>query len=545
MRPRSFRTAFASRCLPAVLLAAPVVSGCEGRAVTAVDVAALEVRPAEGSLSPGRTLQLTATTLDRAGRPLEREVVWTSEDEAVASVSETGLVEGRGPGTTRVTASSGRARGEALIAVTGAPHIGVSATEVRFEETEGARSTHSREIRISNAGEGTLEGLSASVSYEGEGEWLEVELADTTAPTSATLQTRAGSLPSGLHRATVRFEAALAENSPVAVNVVLEIREALPELLLSSTAVGFVWEQGRAGPPPRTLTVRSDDGEPVGRLETSILYEGQARGWLAADLDRTSTPAALTLRVFPQAFSPGEYDGVVRVSSPEARNEAEVRVRLTVGERRPRIGLERTGVQFSMERDGPVPDPVSIEIENIGGGVLEDLRATVSHPSGPSGWLDVRLSRSTAPAELVLSVDESDLPSGRYDALVEVSAPDADNSPRSVQVRLEVDHPAPVVRVGAVHYATAGFLGRNLRVTVSLVDEAGGAVSGAGVSIRIANLDRNASWTGTGNTGTHGTITFGLDDHPTGCYEVTVTRVSAPGMVWNGETPANSYCRRW
>ncbi len=104
---------------------------------------------------------------------------------------------------------------------------------------------------------------------------------------------------------------------------------------------------------------------------------------------------------------------------------------------------------------------------------------------------------------------------------------------------------ATKVIVDAVTYTTAG--GKNsdkhLNATVALLDDLGGAVSGASVSIRLdldedgdANADR--SWTGAGTTGSGGTVIFTLNNAPSGNYTTTVTNVTAQGLSWDGVTPA-------
>ena len=98
----------------------------------------------------------------------------------------------------------------------------------------------------------------------------------------------------------------------------------------------------------------------------------------------------------------------------------------------------------------------------------------------------------------------------------------------------------PTVSVYSITYATEG--GRNddkhLLITVTLE----GAVSGASVSIKLAN--NSQSWTGTATTGANGTVTFTLKNAPSGCYTTTVTGVTADG--WDSNDPSNvsePYCK--
>ena len=106
-----------------------------------------------------------------------------------------------------------------------------------------------------------------------------------------------------------------------------------------------------------------------------------------------------------------------------------------------------------------------------------------------------------------------------------------------------VTEPAEV-SVQSVTYSTTG--GKNsdkhLRITVALLDDLGGAVAGASVSIQL-NLGGSQYASGTGTTGTDGTVTFIRRGAPCGTYDTVVTTVSATGLSWVGGTPANSYTK--
>jgi uncharacterized protein YjdB len=66
----------------------------------------------------GATVQLSATVLDATGAPVEGPAVnWSSSDDEVASVSESGLVEALGEGAATITATSGDISGTAEITV--------------------------------------------------------------------------------------------------------------------------------------------------------------------------------------------------------------------------------------------------------------------------------------------------------------------------------------------------------------------------------------------------------------------------------------------
>ena len=108
--------------------------------------------------------------------------------------------------------------------------------------------------------------------------------------------------------------------------------------------------------------------------------------------------------------------------------------------------------------------------------------------------------------------------------------------------------PAPIeattAGVNSISYTTSGGKNsnRHLSVTVAVVDDLGNPVANASVSVTLSH-DSGISWNGTGTTGTAGTVTFELKNASSGCYETTVTDVTAEGLTWDGLPPENSFCK--
>ena len=103
---------------------------------------------------------------------------------------------------------------------------------------------------------------------------------------------------------------------------------------------------------------------------------------------------------------------------------------------------------------------------------------------------------------------------------------------------------ATTVSVDYVSYITEG--GKNgdkhLLITLAIVDDLGDPVSGASVSIDLFR-DSALIASGTGTTGTDGTLTFSLKNAKSGCYTTDVTDVSAGGLTWDEATPAKEFCK--
>jgi uncharacterized protein YjdB len=104
------------RTLLPFLLAVPVA--CSEVAVTAVDVARVEIEPAAPTVIAGQTVSLHATLRDGLGNALPgRSVAWSTSDPAIVGVDGEGVVVGRAVGTARVIAVAGGQQGESTVTV--------------------------------------------------------------------------------------------------------------------------------------------------------------------------------------------------------------------------------------------------------------------------------------------------------------------------------------------------------------------------------------------------------------------------------------------
>ncbi|HEU5183559.1 MAG TPA: PKD domain-containing protein [Gemmatimonadaceae bacterium] len=97
-----------------------------GAPPSSAPVATVTIDPADATVEAGANLQLAATLRDADGNLLTgRTVMWSTSDAAVATVSQTGLVNGVGLGTATITAMSEGHSGTATITVTPAPPAAV------------------------------------------------------------------------------------------------------------------------------------------------------------------------------------------------------------------------------------------------------------------------------------------------------------------------------------------------------------------------------------------------------------------------------------
>ncbi|HKN57268.1 MAG TPA: Ig-like domain-containing protein, partial [Gemmatimonadaceae bacterium] len=108
-----------------------IVAACEGKSgaatltvnnPTPIAVASVSVTLANSSLTPGLTTQATATTRDANNNVLTgRTIAWNSSNNALATVSASGLVTAVAVGSVQITATSEGKTGSANLAVVSPP----------------------------------------------------------------------------------------------------------------------------------------------------------------------------------------------------------------------------------------------------------------------------------------------------------------------------------------------------------------------------------------------------------------------------------------
>ncbi|GIW73235.1 MAG: hypothetical protein KatS3mg102_2777 [Planctomycetota bacterium] len=247
----------------------------------------------------------------------------------------------------------------------------------------------------------------------------------------------------------------------------------------------------------------------------------------------------------PGSFSAGGDSGSLIVTADQARQPVGL---LFAGSSTDTIAnpigrvLERFGVAID-DRDEPPPALSSIEVSpvsaEIAKGQTQQFTATGIYSDGSTADLTGQATWSSSD-ESVATVDASGLATGVAAGTAAITAA-VQGLADSASLTVTDPDAAATVRVANIAYATTG--GRNnkrhLSVTVKLVDHSGTPVAGASVTVRIDH-DGGSSRTGTGTTGTDGTVTFVWNNAPAGCYVTTVTDVSAAGSSWDPNDPANT-----
>jgi uncharacterized protein YjdB len=128
---------FMSRLIP-LLFAVGVLSSCKGFFVnpTLKDITATPVTP---TISVGGTKRMTATGTydDGSTKDISGSVSWSSDNDAVFSVSSTGVIKGNEPGSGSVTATSATISGATTVHVTVANLSSIAVTPTSDSTSAG------------------------------------------------------------------------------------------------------------------------------------------------------------------------------------------------------------------------------------------------------------------------------------------------------------------------------------------------------------------------------------------------------------------------
>lgn len=165
--------------------------------IALVPVHSVAVNPAQLSVNSGRTFQLSAILRDSAGTELtKRAISWLSSDTTIASVSTSGLVTARAPGSATVTAVSEGRTGSAGIIVNPNPVASVAVSPASATLTVG--SSQSLTAILKDASGNVIDGrvVTWTSSDQGKATVSPTGLVAATAPglvtVSATSETKVG-----------------------------------------------------------------------------------------------------------------------------------------------------------------------------------------------------------------------------------------------------------------------------------------------------------------------------------------------------------------
>ena len=332
--------------------------------------------------------------------------------------------------------------------------VSISANQLSFSPTSGGGLTPQQNIAVTASLAGVaFNGLPFTAATDAP--WLVVTPNNGTTPSTVGVSVDPANLSVGSSQAVIRINAPGASPAQVAINVVATVAAANPpKLAVDTNQLAFSTQVG-ADNSLRVVSISNSGGGVLNVTVTATTARGG--NWLAVSTNAgKATPgAALALAVTanPGSLTAGTYTGKVVISSD--REQSEVSVSMVVAAPQAVMLLSQAGLTFTGVSQGGAPLPQNFGILNTGSGTMS-WTAAPSTLSGGSTWLSISpasgtVNRPYLDASLInVSVNATGLAPGDYYGRIDLTAPNAVNSPQTVTVVLNVlppgSNPGPQVR---------------------------------------------------------------------------------------------------
>ncbi|MBN1124480.1 MAG: hypothetical protein JXA82_05690, partial [Sedimentisphaerales bacterium] len=315
------------------------------------------------------------------------------------------------------------------------PTIQLSPEKLDFIATAGADIPEPQILTIRNSGGGVLNWI---VEPNEPCDWLSLGSLQGSLDTNETeellVEVDSADLPAGQYSCDLVFSDPRAENSPQTVHINLDVIG--PRIEVEPSEISFLADLEGEQPETQILTIRNTGG---GALNWTI-PDPNILDWLLLD-DRSGSLAHdqaddVLVDVNPEGLPAGFYQLELSVTDPEAENSPQiVSIQLTlIG---PILQVSPSAFTFQGQEEGPNPEEQILTIRNLGAGTLlwqiQGDRPDWLLLNKTSGALGTNASE-----EILLEVNMAELTPGRYTCTLTIEAPDAEDSPQTIEVILLV-----------------------------------------------------------------------------------------------------------
>jgi subtilase family serine protease len=278
------------------------------------------------------------------------------------------------------------------------PRIVLSQSSVSFSVEQGTAAPAPATVSISNGGEGTLSGVSASVTYGTAATgWLASGLSGSTAPSTLTLSISNTNVTPGNHSATVTISGAGASNSPQTIQVSFTVSappQQYPDLVVTEVTApstgtlgdsiqmsAKVKNQGDASAGTHTLRIYFSTDQTITSSDT---YSGRGCTFDGTtDPDEISSCSGYVL--IPETLSAGTYylgaiaDADAEVEESNESNNTLSSQAILISEPASTALPDLAMVAITIPGTGSIGDSITVEltIQNHGDAAAGPFRAGV------------------------------------------------------------------------------------------------------------------------------------------------------------------------
>ncbi|MCK5602118.1 hypothetical protein KAR91_09620, partial [Candidatus Pacearchaeota archaeon] len=333
------------------------------------------------------------------------------------------------------------------LTITG-PSLGTSQNNYSFTASKQTIDPSPQTLTISNlTGGGTL-----NWTITPDCNWMTIEPASgaiTSGSADVLLDIDQSKINYGNHTCQLTVEAPNAANSPQTVTVTLDVLR--PELTLSQNSFSFTGDTINL-PQPQTLTIQNTGYD----ILNWTITETTPCDWLTVTPQTgqttNQTPANTALSVNPALAGYGLHSCQLIVSDPNATNNPQT-VTVTLDVLRPELNISQNSFNFVGDTINP-PQPQTLTIQNTG---FDILNWTITEPNS-CDWLTItpQIGQTTnqTPANAALSVNPALAGYGLHTCQLTVSDLNANNSPQTVTVTLDVLRPELAISQNSFSFST-------------------------------------------------------------------------------------------
>ena len=277
--------------------------------------------------------------------------------------------------------------------------------------------------------------------------WINVSATSGTTPQIVKVHADPAGLTTGTKTGWIEITAAGANNSPYTVPVTFDVVPPPPIFSLDPEFLSFEANQGGSLPAGQSIQITNSGG---GALQWTAITEGT---WFDLDVGAGTAPSTITITPNTTDLTPGFNPGAVLLTAP---------------------GAEPVQVQLSYNIHIPPTlevDPDTIErTDALAGGPVEVVLLVGNQQLGPMDWtiyensafITVEPQNGTAiaghPSRVTVTLDPAGMSEGLHQAELTVEAPEATNTPGTVQVNWTLAD-LPVIAVDPESMTFTSWLG--------------------------------------------------------------------------------------
>ncbi|UCC44959.1 MAG: hypothetical protein JSU65_03275, partial [Candidatus Zixiibacteriota bacterium] len=335
--------------------------------------------------------------------------------------------------------------------------------------------------------------------------WISLTGGNGTTPGTVTVNVDITGLAPDTYTDSIMVSADLLQ-SPKYVVVTLEVTPRPRNLVANPATINFSVVEG--DPNPSVTTWITEEGGDNIPYSADVITASQ---WVELTNVSSTTPDSLYVLANLAGLSPGDYSATIQVSSGSADNSPiEIAVNLHIDPAPKYLAVSPPSLAFSAVLGAGNPPGQQLEVSETGG-----YGITFAASAQNGAWMTVVPQSTTTTALVDVTVDATGLGVGVYADTVVITSDDAENSPLTAQVTLEVlpapefvitlpqgldsmhfsgveDEPDPPSQTFGVALSDGGavtFGASTLASWITLTDETGTTPSEVTVDVQMAGLE--------------------------------------------------------